>query len=273
LRSIIQRLTLARQAAGSSPRGRRRVSAVASPAKPADRGGRYLGWMTAIRPISALQAVLAAILAVSPPACQAQEWILRTDRGQNRLVIEAMQAGSLQEALEAAHALGLRQDPFVSDVISSLLGGGQQLLVLSLLHEVFPPEAGPEELAGRLEANLEGLDLLSAGLAGFTPALRREAIRLLRGSGLGKYDRQVFAVAAGLERRMEAQEGHLEAEQAELALEVLEYALSRRNPDFLDLVLRLQEASRDKPVARKAAAVGRLLLRPAAGEQPAVPRS
>jgi hypothetical protein len=210
----------------------------------------------------ALRPLLAAILFLVPLGGWAQEWIRVTDRGQNPLVVEAMQSGSLQEALEASRALGQREDPFISDVISALLAADQQLILQFLLQEAFPPSAPAEALRARLAVNREGLDELASRLADFGPALRRETVRLFRASALAAYDREVFALAAQLERRMRAQKGLLEAEQGELALEVLEYAASRRNPDFLDLVLRLQESSRDQPVARKAAAVARRLLEP-----------
>ena len=216
--------------------------------------------MEAVRLDRAFRVLLAAVLALAAPGCGAQDWVRSADRGGNRLVIEAMQSGSLQEAVEAARSLGERADPFVSDVVSALLENGRHLLVQFLLHEVFPPAADPDVIRSKLAANPQVLDRLAAGLANFGPALRRETVRLFRVSGLGAHDVQVFALAAELERRMREQEGHLEAEEGELALEVLEYAASRGDPDFLDPVLRLQEASRDRPVARKAAAVARKMV-------------
>ena len=87
-------------------------------------------------------------------------------------------------------------------------------------------------------------------------------------SGNRAYDGPVLAQAGWLGERLRAQGGRAEAELAELALEVLEYAGSSANPVFLDSVLRLQASSREAAIARLAAAVAARLAK-TASESPA----
>ncbi len=209
--------------------------------------------------------LLAVGLSSLPATLPAEHWAVHTDRQQNPLILEAMQEGDLDQALEAARALGLREEDYVSDILSGLLGRGQELPLLFLLRAVFPPEQSPRVLAPRLAVNREGLDELARGLEGFGPALRREVVRLLRQAGDRAYDRPVLAQAGRLCDRLRAQAGRAEAEQAELTLEVLEYAASSANPVFLDPVLRLKECSRSAPIARRAAEVAGELARTASG--------
>ena len=200
-------------------------------------------------------AVLAAGLTLVPVACPAEHWARHTDRRQNPLILEAMQSGDLAEALQAARALSRREDPYVSDILAGLLGGGQELLVQFLLDAVFSPSEPDETLRRKLSANSAGVEALAAGLTGYGLSLRREVVRLLRHAGTGVYDGQVLAQAAWLEKRIRAQGGKPGAEAGELALEVLRYAGASGNPVFLDAALRLQECSRERRIARLAAGV------------------
>jgi hypothetical protein len=212
--------------------------------------------------------LLAVGLACLPAALSAEHWAAHTDRRQNLLILEAMQSGDLAEALEAAQSLGHREDPYIADILSGLLGRRQELPILFLLRAVFPPTESPWALSQRLSLNTSGLDALAAGLGGFSLALRREVVRLLRNSGNRAYDGPVLAQAGWLGERLRAQGGRAEAELAELALEVLEYAGSSANPVFLDSVLRLQASSREAAIARLAGAVAARLAK-TASESPA----
>jgi hypothetical protein len=217
-----------------------------------------------MRILTAAFLVLAALPAVLP----AEHWAAYTDRGQNLLILQTMQSGSLDEALQAAQALGRREDVYVSDILAGLMGRGQELPMLFLLRAVFPPAEGPQVLAARLSANQAGLDELAEGLEGFGLALRREAIRLLRLAGNPAYDGPVLAQAGWLGERprpQAARPGQSETELVELALEVLAYAGASANPVFLDPVLRIQESSRSAPIARRAAAVAAELARTTSG--------
>jgi hypothetical protein len=214
---------------------------------------------------SRLPLLLAAGLLALPCCLGAEHWVVYTDRRQNPLILEVMQGGDQEEALQAARALGLREDAFVSDILSGLRGRGQEMPLLFLLRAVFPPTASPEELGPRLSANREGLDELAATLAGFGLPLRREVVRVLRLAGDRAYDGPVLVQAGWLRDRLLAQAGRAETELAELALEVLAYAGSSANPVFLDPVLRLQECARSAPVARRASAAAAQLARTASG--------
>jgi len=212
-----------------------------------------------------LRLLLAVGLALLPASLPAEHWAVHTDRRQNPLILEAMQSGDLAEALEAAQSLGGREDPYVADILSGLLSRRQELPILFLLRAVFPPTESPQVLSERLSLNAQGLDALAAGLGGFSLALRREVVRLLRHSGKRAYDGPVLAQAGWLGERLRAQGGRAEVELAELALEVLAYAGSSANPVFLDPVLRLQASSRETAIARLAAAVAAGLAKTASG--------
>jgi hypothetical protein len=209
--------------------------------------------------------LLAAGLSTLPAVLPGEHWAVYTDRRQNPLLLETMQDGDLDDALQAAQALGRREDAYVSDILSGLLSRGQEIPILFLLRAVFPPAEGPQVLAQRLSVNRAGLDELAAGLEGFGLALRREVVRLLRQAGNRAYDGPVLAQAGWLSERFRAQAGQAETELAELALEVLAYASSSANPVFLDPVLRLQEGSRTACIARQAAAVAAELVKTTSG--------
>ncbi len=215
-----------------------------------------------------LRLFLAAILCALPTALPAERWAAYTDRRQNPLILEAMLGGDLDEALQAALALGRREDAYVSDILSGLLSRRQEVPILFLLRAVFPPGEDPQVLATRLAANREGLDELAERLAGFGLALRREVVRLLRQAGNRAYDAAVLAQAGWLGDRLRpqaARAGQSETELVELALEVLAYAGSSGNPVFLEPVLRLQQSTRSAPIARRAAAAAGQLARTASG--------
>ncbi len=219
-----------------------------------------------------LLVLLALALFGLPAVLPAEHWAAFTDRRQNSVILETLQGEDLDEALQAARGLGLREDPYVGDILSGLRGGGQEVPLLFLLRAVFPPEQSQAALDRRLSVNREGLDVLASGLQGFSPALRREVVRVLRLANDRSYDRLVLAQAGWLGDRFRAQAGRAEAELAELALEVLAYAGSSANPVFLDPVLRLKEGSRSTPLARRAAEVARELaevLARTASENPA----
>jgi hypothetical protein len=202
--------------------------------------------------------LLAAGLLALPSCLGAEHWAAYTDRRQNPLILEAMLGGDLDDALQAARALGLREDPYISDILSGLLSRGQEVPMLFLLRAVFPPSESQQVLAGRLSANRAGLDELAEELDGMGLALRRDVVRLLRQAGKRAYDRPVLAQAGWLYERLRPQAlrtARADTELNELALEVLAYAGSSANPVFLDPVLRLRQRSRSAPVARLAAEV------------------
>jgi hypothetical protein len=209
--------------------------------------------------------LLASILFALPCRLAAEHWVAYTDRKQNPIILELLEAGELDEALQAIRALGLREDAYVSDILSALKGRGQQVQLLFLLRAMFPPGKSLQELRPRLSANREGLGELANGLKGFGLELRREVVRVLRLAGDRSYDGPVLAEAGWLRERLLAQAGRADAVLAELALEVLAYAGSSANPIFLDPVLRLKACARSAPVARRAAEAAAQLARTVSG--------
>jgi hypothetical protein len=209
--------------------------------------------------------LLTASLLALPSFLAAEHWVAYTDRQQNPLILELMQGGDLDESLQAARALGLREDNYVSDILSGLLGRGQEAEILFLLRAMFPPGQGPQDQGTRLSTNREGLGELAEDLEGFGLELRREVVRVLRLAGDRAYDGPVLSQAGWLRERFLAQAGRAETELAELALEVLAYAGSSANPVFLDPVLRLKECARTAPVASRASEAAAQLARTAYG--------
>ncbi len=194
------------------------------------------------------------------PNLHAEGWIAVTDRSDNPLLIEFLLSADLAESLQAVEEIGGRRDPYISDIISALQGSHrQQLLLRSLLRAAFSPEASREELERRLAANQEGLELLAHGLDGFELPLRRESVRVLRASGSEEFDRYVLGQAGWCVGLLREQKGLTDAEQSAFLLEILEYAGSRRSTLFLDPVLRILEATRNRVVAEKALQIARML--------------
>ena len=190
----------------------------------------------------------------------AEGWIAVTDRADNPLLIEYLLSADLAQSLQAVEEIGGRKDPYISDIISALQGGHrQQLLLRSLLRAVFSPESAGEELERRLAANQEGLELLARGLDGFELPLRRESVRVLRATAAEEFDRYILEQAGWCVGLLLEQKGLTDAEQSAFLLEILEYAGSRRNAVFLDPVLRILEATRNRAVAQKAFKTARVL--------------
>lgn len=196
----------------------------------------------------------------------AEGWISATDRADNPLLIEYLMSGDFSESLQTIQEIGKRTDPYISDILaalqarfSSAQGYRQQQLLRSLLRAAFPPELAREELKQRLAANQEGLELLACELDGFELPLRRESVRVLRSFGSAEFDRQILAQAGWCVCLLQEQQGRTDAEQGALILEILEYAGSRRNTVFLDPVLRILEATRDRTVAEKSLQTARAL--------------
>jgi hypothetical protein len=199
-------------------------------------------------------------------AAGAEDWIVLTDRRDNPWISEYLLWGDYSQSARLIAGLGTRADPYISDILQTLTaqfsasrGYQQQELMRSLLHAVFPPEAPEGELTRRIAANQDGLELLARGLDEFLLPLRRESVRVLRLSGSADFDRDILGQAAWCYHLLRVQAGRTEAEQGALILELLEYAAARRDPVFLDPVLRILEATRNQVVAEKALQTARAL--------------
>jgi len=188
-------------------------------------------------------------------------WGEATDRSQNALLADYLASSDLGEAVQLVRALGRRRDPYCSDVIGSLLSGRRRAPEReALLQELLAAlNLARQPGDGRLEANLEGLQLLSEGLPGYDWSLRAQVIRLLGETGSPEFDRAVLAQAAALVRRLEEQAGRADAGQGALLLAVLDYAEARAKPLFLDPVLAILETTRDREAGRRAQRVAAAL--------------
>jgi hypothetical protein len=199
-------------------------------------------------------------------AAGVEDWIAVTDRSDNPVIIEYLSSADFSQSCQIVAELGKRADPYISDILgvllepfSGTLGYRQQHLARTLLLAVFPPALSTAQLERRLSANPEGLSLLARGLNEFQLPLRREAVRVMRSSGSEGLDKYIVEQAAWCYRLLERQSGRADAEQRALIVEILEFAEARRNPDFLDPVLRILEATRDRTVAEKALQTARNL--------------
>jgi hypothetical protein len=189
-----------------------------------------------------------AFLFLCPQASAAQDrasWIRYSDAGDNLLIVEMIEQGDLAVGLEAAAALGRREDFRVGAIILALGQSSdprpdweRELVLRTLLHSVFPSSLGGLELERRLQANREGFDYLHP--PEYLGALMSEGRRLA----------EVLPSQAGM----------LNGEQAGLAITYLDTVGAIAQPEFADIVLLILERSRHLEVAQKARTVSRILL-------------
>jgi hypothetical protein len=195
-------------------------------------------------------------------AVHAQElgsWVPSTDRRVNPLIGEILLAPPTADRLEAARALGQRSDPYVSDLIGSLLGrlhgGGtyEDALVLRvMLDAVFDRSLLPKELQRRAVENRAGLELLAESLPSFDAALARETYRLLALGAdrplVGVLMREGRALGEDLQRRR----GRSDAEQADRLMAYLEAAAAAGDGELAEPVVAILEHTRTREVAHYA---------------------
>ena len=218
---------------------------------------------------ASVSAVL-ALLCLCPRAGPAQDrgsWIRYSDSGDNLLIVEMIEQGDLAVGLEAAAALGLREDFRVGPIIQAVGQSSdarpdweRELVLRTLLHSVFPSSLSGPDLQRRLQANREGLDYLVAGLPGFGVPLKREIIRLLAYLHPPEYLGMLMSEGRRLAEVLLDQAGMLNGEQAGLAVTYLDTVGAIAEPEFADLVLLILERSRHLEVAQKARTVSRILL-------------
>jgi len=201
------------------------------------------------------------------PAQDYASWIQYTDRGDNPLIAQMIEEGDLSVALEMATALGRRQDYAIHGIILSV---GQmanlrpewerELILRTILVEVFSPALDFEQLERRSRENREGIDFLVESLPGFRDSLKREVIRLMAYIHPGEYLGMLMTEGRRMADLLRQQNGMLNGEQAGLILTFLETVGSISDPEFADIVLLILQRSRHLEVAEKARAVSRSLL-------------
>jgi hypothetical protein len=211
-----------------------------------------------------------AFLFLCPQASAAQDrasWIRYSDAGDNLLIVEMIEQGDLAVGLEAAAALGRREDFRVGAIILALGQSSdprpdweRELVLRTLLHSVFPSSLGGLELERRLQANREGFDYLVSGLPGFGLPLKREILRLLAYLHPPEYLGALMSEGRRLAEVLPSQAGMLNGEQAGLAITYLDTVGAIAQPEFADIVLLILERSRHLEVAQKARTVSRILL-------------
>jgi hypothetical protein len=201
---------------------------------------------------------LLIILWLTVPDLQAQElasWIPSTDRSANPLIAEILAFSSLTDRLGAARALGLRRDPYVSDLIDVLLGKlygtGRfevELVLRVLLESVFPRSLVPEALRPRLEVNRSGVELLADRLAEFGAPLARETYRILGVAEDGRLRSALMDEGRRLTEALKRRNGSSDAEQADRLMAFLEAVEQSGDGLFAATVVSLLEITRTREV-------------------------
>jgi hypothetical protein len=206
------------------------------------------------------------------PVCPAPSqdyasWIQYTDSSDNRLVIEIIEQDDLCTAMDAAAALGLREDAQIEEIILAVGGAAdrrprweRELILRGMLGSVFSSSMDSSELQSRLRANRRGIDFLVANLPGYTLSLKREVIRLLGYLHPAEYLSVLMSEGRRLAQLLKQQEGRLNGEQAGLAITYLDTIGRIGEPEFADIALLMLERSRHLEVAQKARSVSGMLL-------------
>ncbi len=194
-------------------------------------------------------------------------WIRYSGSADNDLIVEMIEQGDLTIGLEAAGALGLREDIQIQEII---LAVGEQvthrprwereLILRVMLVSVFAPTLESSELERRLRANRNGIDFLVANLPQFGLSLKREVIRILSFLHPPEYLNTLMAEGRRITVILREQEGKLSGDQAALTLTFLETVDTIADPEFANLVLLILERARHLEVAEKARSVSRSLL-------------
>jgi hypothetical protein len=197
-------------------------------------------------------------------------WIGSTDRRANPLVEEILLFSPTEDRLAAARALGLRSDPYVSDLIGSLLGrmrGSRRfedaLVLRVLLDSVFDRSLVAEELRARAAQNPGGLDLLADGLPGFDAPLARESYRVLGLAGGKRFTGVLMSEGRALADALRRRGGRSDAEQADRLMAYLEAVEATGDETLADPVVAILQLTRTREVGRYAR---RVLARVLPGE-------
>jgi len=214
------------------------------------------------------------VLLLPLPGLYPQElaaWIPSTDRTSNPVIGEILVSSCFEDRLQAAEGLGLREDPYVADLIGLLLGRlhgpgrhAEELVLTVLLASVFPRSLAPEEVRRRIEVNLPVLQLLPALLPEIGAPLARETYRLLSHAQDGSLRAALAAEGRRLGEALKSRDGCSNVEQADRLMAYLGAVERVGDPDLAGGVVAVLETTRTREVGQKARRVLETLLSAAA---------
>lgn len=213
--------------------------------------------------LSALAAALVLIAVFAAPGQDFKEFVRRTDRGDNLLVLQLLRSADLGTALAAAEGLGERADPYVADILEPILAEGAagaqpQLVLRTVLAGVFAQSR--KDLSARLRENHDGLSSLASGLPELSPPLQRELLRVLALYPPAADRGRLMALGMGLAEQAQRQEGRLTGEQSALVVDYLAAVSALGDRDFAPVALLILEGTREPAVSRAARRVARQFL-------------
>lgn len=216
--------------------------------------------------------VLLSLLAAPAFGQDYAAFVTGGDRRDNPLIVEMLRTADLSAAIRIAQALGRRSDPYVADLLVRLLedaagrsGPARELELRVLLASVFAADL--PDLRERLEVNREGVAHLAARIAGLSPPLQREILRVLTLSTEAADSGALMALGMSLAGLLRRQGGRADAEQAALLRAYLQAVTALGDPDFAPVALLILERTREASVARAARNAARALLTRRAGPQ------
>ncbi len=212
--------------------------------------------------------LLVALLCSSCGLLGAQDWesfAASSTRSQDRILIQTMNAGSLETRIAVCRGAGRRQDMDVEPVFDSLLSAWSpgtaaqtELLLRVIIASARSAHPADQDLGAWIAANSRTTDAILADMARWrSPMLKVELVALAviaRGPvGL----RALLDAGSGIAQELRASNGLLSGENTALALAFLDGAQRVGSPDLLPVCSEIARLSMDGTVveaARRAAA-------------------
>ena len=218
------------------------------------------------------RAVLFFLLLTSAPALQAASWAsiaAASTRADDPLLIQVLRESSLQDSIDLCSALGARKDPFVGDIIESLLQertgypqtGAHRADAELLLRILLAPMADTTQPAdgrrARVAANQSAVDLILGRLDELEdPQLIAELVRMAPVMEPVSARITLVRVAARVVGALRASGGRLDDRYIALAMDLVSSATAVGGRDLLEPLVQISTLARDKAVvdaARQAA--------------------
>jgi hypothetical protein len=195
--------------------------------------------------------------------------IRSTDRSHNDLIIRVITSVTLNERIKIIKALGQRDDPYIEDILYSLINqcAGRkkkenEYLIRVLFHGMFSPLLEEEMLLSRLLANKEVITNMIQHLHVFDdPMLKCQVLWIIPyfhdislNSAVMSEGNRLLALC----KKKNGMPGTLVDEEI---IAFLELAAVVGNTDFLDICISFRNQSRTKQVVEKAREVSKLLVK------------
>ncbi|MBN1696089.1 MAG: hypothetical protein JW881_01135 [Spirochaetales bacterium] len=183
-----------------------------------------------------------------------------TDRENNPFIIRVLGSVGLNERIEIVRALGKRDDPYIADILSSLISrcSGKrkeevEYLIRVLVHNMFDPGLPEEILLSRLLANRDVLVSMLYRIHIFDdPMLRSHLLRIIPYFHDASLNALLMSEGQRLLSICRAENG-MPGTLIDYEIEVfLDIAAIVGTDDFLDICLSFRYCSRSKRVSKKA---------------------